>query len=152
MGIRLSKRSCFRRAGNLCTSATQIDCRPQTKQVSIGHLVAPVCALVPPLRILPHSLPIKKHHPNGWCSFLCLYYNKQYLARNLCIQMRPIKSRYQSKSVEFLSINFQKYPPACGLVPRRTEEIFPLLIFICLDASAVDSKIRSTFFVSRSII
>ena len=42
---------------------------PRTNQVSTGHLVTPVCALVPSFRIHPHPLPIKKTPPIGWCLF-----------------------------------------------------------------------------------
>ena len=37
---------------------------PRTKQVSTGHLFAPVCALVPSFRV-PRSEPNKKPHPDG---------------------------------------------------------------------------------------
>ena len=38
---------------------------PRTNQVSPGHLIAPVCTLVPSFRILSHPLPIIKATPLG---------------------------------------------------------------------------------------
>ena len=41
-------------------------CSPRANQVSTGHLVAPVCGLVPLFRVHCHNQ--KEHHPSGWCS------------------------------------------------------------------------------------
>ena len=57
---------CYNPNGPMSTSLTDASIGPwilpRANQVSTGHLITPVCALVPPFRIHSHPLP-KKENP-----------------------------------------------------------------------------------------
>ena len=75
---------------------------PRAKQVSTGHLLTPVCALVPPFRIPSHPLPKRKPAASAAGIFLAvlnLIYIFRYAESQKALSRNGFFSSYRSACV-----------------------------------------------------